>query len=247
MKIKKILLILKTNILFVSLFIVLIIIGVGIKLLLRMKQNIATMESNIGPNYQQLIKYETLKTEAPSPQLISELTKKKEQKRKIFDYVLTKFSTTYPNVPEFKIFPKVEYKEFLLETESYLLKRAKENGIVLPESLGFAETGFPPSSQIPVLSLQLAVLKNFLNLLIDAGVEVVNKVVPGIPSSVSFYQILPLNVSITGTSGQIIRFFKELDTPSSFFVLKNFTIVKVDPGIFKAALTINAIILKKNE
>ena len=244
---KKILLILKSNILFVSLFIVLIIIGIGIKVLLKMRQNINTMENNIGTKYQQLIKYENLGEQAPSPQLISELTKKETDYQIKFNSFLTTFSTTYPEIPEFKTFPDVEYKEFLLETESSLMKKAKENGVILPESLGFSETGFPPSSQIPVLSLQLAVLKNFLNLLIDAGVEVVNSVVPGVPSTVAFYQILPLTVSITGTSGEIIRFFKELDTSASFFVLKDFSITKVEPEIFRANLTINAVILKKNE
>ncbi len=244
---KKILLILKKNILFVSLFIVLVIIGIGIKFLLKMEQDVNNIESGIATNYQQLVKYQSLKTQAPSPQLIEALTKEKEQKKILFNSLLTRFSTAYPEIPEFKEFPKVEYKEFLFETESFLTKKAQENGVILPESLGFSETGFPKSSQIPVLSLQLSVLKNFLNLIIDAGVENVNSVVPGIPSNVSFYQILPLSVSITGTSGEIIRFFQELDTSSSFFILTNFSITKIETGIFRANLKINALILKKNE
>lgn len=212
-----------------------------------MEQDINKIQGKIKPEYKQLIKYETSQQQVPSPQLITELTEKKEQKKRLFNYFLTKFSATYPEIPEFKTFPKVEYKEFLLETESSLNKRAKENGVMLPESLGFSETGFPSSSQIPVLSLQLSVLKNFLNLLIDAGIEVVNSVIPGTPSTVAFYQILPLSVSITGTSGEIIRFFNELDTPSSFFILKDFSIVRIEPGVFKADLTINVVILKKNE
>lgn len=242
---KKILSILKRNSLILALVLVMGIMGLGFYLIHKMQKDISKLEDSIKTQYEEVKKYETKKEEAPSPELINRLTKQQGDLQSLFNSLLMRFSTTYPRIPEFKVFPNVEYKEFLLETEDFLIKKARKNNVTLPTSLGFSETGFPRQEEIPMFCLQLTVLKSLLDLLIDAGVSVVNSVVPGAPSSVAFYRILPLNISITGNSIEIVRFLKYLNNPSSFFTLESFQISKTGPDVFKADFKINAVMLKK--
>lgn len=242
---KKLLSILKRNSMVLALILVLGITGSGFYFIHKMEKDIGKLEDSIKTQYQEVKTYETKKEEAPSPELINRLKKQKSDLETLFNSLLMRFSTTYPRIPEFKVFPNVEYKEFLLETEDFLIKKARKNNVTLPTSLGFSETGFPKQEEIPMFCLQLTVLKSLLDLLIDAGVSVVNSVVPGVPSSVAFYQILPLNISITGNSIEIVRFLKYLNNPSSFFTLESFSISKTGPDVFKADFKINAVMLKK--
>jgi len=242
---KKILGILQRNLIFVAMFVMLAIAAAGFYLVRKMQQDITSVEAGIRTKYEEMKRYENARDQAPSPQLIERLTMQKAQVDAAFNTLMTRFSTTYPSIPEFKVFPNVEYKEFLLDTEEYLDRKARKNNITLPSTLPFQEKGFPKPEEIPVLSLQLTVLKNLLSLLIDAGVGLVNNVAPGIPSTVAFYKVLPIDLSITGSSIEVVRFLKYLNNPSSFFTLESFAITKSGPDLFRADLKINAVMLKK--
>ncbi|HOJ41059.1 MAG TPA: Amuc_1100 family pilus-like protein, partial [bacterium] len=212
---KKILSFLKKNLNFVFLIIVLGMLGFGYNLIKKTQQELKKMEEEIKAKHEEIRKYQTQKELAPSPELVSKLQQQYVTVAGQFNSMLNRFSTTYPTVPEFKVFPNVEFKEFLFETGDSLKKKARKNDVIIPSSFGFQETGFPSSDQIPLFSLQITIIKHILDLLIDSGVSVVNSVVPGIPSTVAFYKILPLDVSITGTSIEIVKFMRYLNNPSS--------------------------------
>ncbi|HOL50521.1 MAG TPA: Amuc_1100 family pilus-like protein [bacterium] len=242
---KKILSFLKKNLNFVFLIIVLGMLGFGYNLIKKTKQELKKMEEEIKAKHEEIRKYQTQKELAPSPELVSKLQQQYVTVAGQFNSMLNRFSTTYPTVPEFKVFPNVEFKEFLFETGDSLKKKARKNDVIIPSSFGFQETGFPSSDQIPLFSLQITIIKHILDLLIDSGVSVVNSVVPGIPSTVAFYKILPLDVSITGTSIEIVKFMRYLNNPSSFFTLESFAVTKRGSGMFQANFKINAVMIEK--
>lgn len=242
---KKILTFLKKNLVFVFLFIVLGILGYGFSLINKTKQELKKIEEEIKARHSEITKYKTQKELAPSPELVNKLEKQYSMIASQFNSLLNRFSTTYPEVPEFKVFPNVEFKEFLFETNDLLAKKARKNNVSIPSSFGFQETGFPSSDQIPLFSLQITVIKHILGLLIDSGVSVVNSVVPGIPSTVSFYKILPVDVSITGTSVEIMRFLRYLNNPSSFFTVESFAVTRKGEGLFQGNFKINAVMIEK--
>ncbi|HPP66463.1 MAG TPA: Amuc_1100 family pilus-like protein [bacterium] len=243
---KKVLGFLTKNLIVIFLVLVLGILGYGINVLNKTRKQLKKTEEEIKAKYEEIKKYKTQKELAPSTELISRLQKEQQLMEDQFISMLNNFTTTSLTVPEFKVFPNVEFKEFLFETNDLLKKKAQKNNVTIPSSFGFQETGFPASDQIPILSLQITILKHMLTLLIDSGVSVVNAVVPGIPSSVSFYRILPLDVSITGTSIEIMRFLKYLNNPSSLFTLESFAITKKpESGMFQGNFKINAVIINK--
>ncbi|MCX7705832.1 MAG: YhcB family protein [bacterium] len=242
---KKILVFLKKNLVFVFLVIVLGILGYGVNLIHKTRQELKKVEEEIKAKHEEIRKYQTQKELAPSPELVNKLEKQYAAIAGQFNSLLNRFSTTYPESPEFKVFPNVEFKEFLFETNDLLAKKARRNNVVIPSSFGFQETGFPPKDQIPLFSLQITVIKHILDLLIDSGVSVVNSVVPGIPSTVAFYKILPLDVSIIGTSVEIMRFLRYLNNPSSFFTVESFAVTRKGSGLFQGNFKINAVMIEK--
>ncbi len=243
---KKILGFFKKNLIFVFLFAVIGILGYGFSLINKTQKQLKKTEEEIKAKYEEIRKYETQKELAPSPELINKLQKEQESVQNQFVSMLNRFTTTSLTVPEFKVFPNVEFKEFLFETNDILKKKAQKKNVIIPSSFGFQETGFPSPDQIPLFSLQITVLKHILDLLIDSGVSVVNTVVPGLPSSVSFYKILPLDVSITGTSIEIMRFLRYLNNASSLFTLESFAITRKGSGMFQGNFKINAVMIDKN-
>lgn len=243
---KKILGFLKKNLVFVFLIGVIGILGYGFSLINKTREQLKKTEEEIKAKYEEIRKYETQKELAPSTELINRLQKQQEFVQNQFVSMLNRFTTTSLIVPEFKVFPNVEFKEFLFETNDLMKKKALRNNVIIPSSFGFQETGFSAPEQIPLFSLQITVLKHILELLIDSGVSVVSAVIPGIPSSVSFYKILPLDVSITGNSIEIMRFLKYLNNPSSFFTLESFAITKRESGMFQGSFKINAVMIDRN-
>ncbi len=242
---KKVLGFLKKNLVFVFLVIVLGILGFGFNLINKTRQELKKVEEDIKAKHEEIRKYQTQKELAPSPELVNKLQKQYTVIAAQFNSMLNRFSTTYPVPPEFKVFPNVEFKEFLFETNDLLAKKARRSNVIIPSSFGFQETGFPSPDQIPLFSLQITVIKHILDLLIDSGISVVNSVVPGVPSTVAFYRVLPLDVSITGTSVEIVRFLKYLNNPSSFFTVENFAVTKRGSGLFQGNFKINAIMIEK--
>jgi hypothetical protein len=119
--------------------------------------------------------------------------------------------------------------------------------LLLPSSLALPLSR--RALKLPSLALILPHLcgleELLLTLLIDSGVGLVNNVAPGIPSTVAFYKVLPIDLSITGSSIEVVRFLKYLNNPSSFFTLESFSITKSGQDLFRADLKINAVMLKK--
>lgn len=213
----------------------------------KMRTEIKKLEEEIKTKYSQITAYETGKEEAPSPELIAKLTRQKEYLNRKFNFFMNNFSTTYPVVPEFTLYPSIEYKEFLYFSQDRLYKKAEKRNVILPSFLGFQTTGLLPSDQIPKLTLQFEVVKDLINLIIDAGVTVVENVTPGELQQVAFYRVMPLKLGIKGSSKEIMRFFKHIENPSSYFLLKNFSITKENEDLFKVSAALNAIIIEKPE
>ncbi len=241
---KKIKSILKKNALLLSLVLVIGIIVAGYYVNKKMRVDIKAIEEEIKTKHAQVTKYEKEESEAPSPRLIEALKMEKVQMERKFDFLMNNFSTATPIVPEFTMYPSVEFKEFLYFSQDRLYKRADKRKVQLPASLGFPTSGLSPQEQIPTLTLQFEVVKDLIGLVIDSGVTTVESITPGVPQQVAFYQVLPIQLGVAGTSNEIMRFLKYIENPSSYFLLKNFSVRK-EGGLFRAAMGINAVIIKR--
>lgn len=244
---KKIFVFIKKYILIFSLVGVLVIIAIGVFRLKKMIQANSKLKEEIKTKYEEAKKYEMEKENAPSPELVARLTKQKQAWEKTFKVALTRFSTSFPALPTYKIYPSVEFKEFLFATEEYLDRKARKKKVTIPSNLGFPETGLPPADQVSSLSLKLEVVKELIDLMIDAGVTVVTAVAAGEPKEESFYRVLPVNVTLTGTSIELVRFLKFLENPSSYFVVDSFSLKQGTEGFFTADVSVSAIMLEMPE
>jgi len=223
---------------------VLLIIGAGVFLTMRARGEIKKLEGDIRTQYEDLKKYRTDPENAPSPELISRLDEERRQWEQAFSTLVRAFSTQYPEPPTWAAFPQIEFKEYLFATQDYLTKKARRKRVVIPASFGFPETGLQSEDQIRTYSLQLDIIKRLTDLVIDAGVSVVNNITPGTEQNVSFYRVVPLQITITGTSMEIVRFLKYLENPSSFFVINSIAVAQsTAPGLLRADLTLGAVIL----
>lgn len=230
--------------LLLSLFLVIAIIAAGQFMNKKIKEEIGKTEEEIKTKYQQVKKYELAKEEAPSPQLIGRLTKEKHMLEKNIMDLTEGFSTVYPEVPEFAAYPAIEFKEYLYFSSDRLNKKAARRRLAIPAALGFPMTGLVPEEQIGTWTLQFEVVKDIVDLIIDSGVSVISDITFGAPQKVNFYQIVPLKITLTGTSNEIMRCLKYFEQPSSYFVLKNFSITKAGRRFFRIDMGINAVILK---
>lgn len=236
----------KYSLIFALVVVVGIIIG-GQYLNKKIKKEIKDMEEEIKQKYSKIKEYEREKENAPSPELITRLKKEKEFLKKQFKIMLTGFSTSYPTIPEFKMFPAVEFKEYLYFSLDKLQKKSRKRRVNFPTSLGFPTTGLAAPNQIPALSLQFEVVKDLINLIIDSGVSVINSITPGVPKKVDFYESLPLQLTITGTSNEIVRCLKYFENPSSYFIIENFSINRIKDNFYQADIGLSAVIIKEKE
>ncbi|MCM8772150.1 MAG: hypothetical protein NC926_02745 [Candidatus Omnitrophica bacterium] len=244
---KKILNFLKKYSLIFSLIIVAGIIGFGRFLNKKINEEIKKKEQEIRTKYEEVKKYETEKEKAPSPELIGKLNKKKEFLENQFEIMLNSFSTVYPQPPEFTRYPSIEFKEYIYFFEDKFQKMAKAKNITIP-SLPFPKTGLIENvNLIPSLTLRFEVIKDVVKLAIDSGITKINNVISGEPVPVMFYETIPVKLSITGTSNEIVRCIKYFDNPSSYFTVENVSITNYGEGIFIADIDLNAIILKKKK
>jgi transcriptional regulator with XRE-family HTH domain len=230
--------------LLISLILVIGIIIGGQFMNKNMRLEIKEIEEEIKTKHSQVAQYEKEKDQAPSPQLIARLTREKEYLTREFDFLMNNFSTTYPVIPEFTLYPSVEFKEYLYFSEDRLYKKADKRKVTLPSSMGFPTTGLTPQDKIETLTLQFEVVKDLVDLVIDSGVTTIEDIAPGVLQQVAFYKILPLKLKIIGTSNEIVRFLKYIENPSSYFVLRNFSVTKVNQGFFSVDMGINAVMLR---
>jgi hypothetical protein len=244
---KKLKIIIRKYSLLISLIVVLAIIGVGVYINKKIEKEVDVLEEEIKTKYVKVQEYESAKEAAPSPQLIKKLEERKYFYQERFHYMRINFSTSSPVVPVFELYPSVEFKEYLYFSEDRLYKKAKKRNVILPASLGFPTEGLPPEDQIQTMALQFEVIKNFLSLILDSGVTVVNSVTPGVPKKVAFYQMLPLKTEITGTSNEIIRCLKYLGNPSSYFIVERFSVSKIDEDLFNVIVEAEAIIIETEQ
>jgi|LSQX01.1.fsa_nt_gb arsenate reductase-like glutaredoxin family protein len=223
---------------------VLAIIAVGQFINKKIKQEIKNTENVIKEKYEQAKKYELDEENAPSQELINELTVKKMLFERNVNMLMDRFSTVYPVSHEFTLYPSIEFKEYLYFSSDRLYKKASRRRLRIPESLGFPMTGLVPEEQIKTWTLQFEVVKDMVNLILDSGVSVIEEITFGAPQKVSFYDMLPLKITVSGTSNEIMRCLKYFEQPSSYFTLKSFSIEKSGKGVFRMNMGINAIILK---
>ncbi|MCM8767902.1 MAG: hypothetical protein NC921_03865 [Candidatus Omnitrophica bacterium] len=241
---KKILNFLRKFSLIFSLIIVLGIIGAGQFLNRKINKEVKKIENEIKTKYEEVKKYETEKEKAPSPELIGKLSKKKAFLEKQFEIMLNSFSTLYPSPPEFTRYPSIEFKEYVYSSEDKLKKMAKIRNVNIPTSFGFQKTGLVDVNQIPIYTLQFEVIKDLVRLVIDSGVTYISPPEYGIPQREAFYEKIPIKLSVTGTSNEIIRCIKYFDNPSSYFTVENVAIKSIGENLYKADIDLNAIILK---
>ncbi len=245
---KKILGFVRHHALILALVGVLILIGIGVFLTVRAHKEIASLEQDIKTQYDDLKKYRTDPANAPSPELIARLQEEQEAWEHAFSTLVRAFSTQYPEPPVWTAFPQIEYKEYLFSTQDYLQRKARRKRVVIPASFGFPETGMQSEDNIRTYALQLDIIKRLTDLVIDSGVSVVNNITPGAEQNVSFYRVVPLQITITGTSMEIVRFLKYLENPSSFFVINSLAIARsAAEGLFRADLSLSAVILRQSQ
>lgn len=241
---KKIFNLFKKFSLYISFVIVIGIIVGGYFLNKKINQEIKKTEEQIRTKYQEVKKYETEKEKAPSPELIGKLEKKKEFLEKQFEIMLSSFSTYYPTTPEFTRYPAIEFKEYIYFSEDKLQKMAKMRDVNIPTSLPFPKTGLIDVNLIPSITKRFEVVKDLVKIVIDAGVTKIDYIAPGEPTPVLFYETIPLKLSISGTSNEIMRCIKYFDNPSSYFTVENVLITNIEENIYKANIDLHAVILK---
>lgn len=244
---KKIKTIIRKYSLLLSLFLVIAIIVAGQLINKKIKKEIKDTENEIKTKYEQVKQYEIGKEEAPSPQLIGKLTRHKTFLEQNINYLITNFSTLYPVAQEFTLYPSIEFKEYLYFSSDRLYKKAERRKLQILCPLGFPTTGLVSEDQIKTLTLQFEVVKDIINLIIDSGVSVIDNLTYGIPQKENFYEILPLKITVSGTSNEIMRCLKYFGQPSSYFVLKNFSITKTGESFFKMDMGINAVMLQSEK
>lgn len=245
---KKILGFLKKHSLIFSLIVVIgIIIGgrfFNKKIFLQIKK----MEEEIKKKYTEVKQYETEKEKAPSPELIGKLSKKRAFLEKQFEIILTSFSTKYPEVPQFTRYPAIEFKEYVYAMEDKLQKIARQRNVVIPSSFGFPKTGLVDINQIPIYTLQFEIIKDLIRLVVDSGVTMVSSPTAGVPQKIGgIYEAVPIKLTVTGTSNEIMRCLKYFDNPSSYFIIENIAITNVGEDFYKADLDLNAIIIERKK
>ncbi len=241
---KKILNLIKRHSLILSLIVVAGIIGGGQFLNRKINQEVKKIENEIKTKYEEVKKYETEKEKAPSPELIGKLSKKKAFLEKQFDIMLNSFSTIYPTPPQFTRYPSIEFKEYIYYSEDKLQKMAKIRNVNIPTSFGFQKTGLVDVNQIPIYTLQFEVIKDLIKLVIDSGVTNISPPDYGVPQKEAFYEKIPIKLSITGTSNEIIRCIKYFDNPSSYFTVENVSIKTIGENFYQAVIDLYAVILK---
>ncbi len=241
---KKIKALVRKYALLLSLLLVIGIIVAGQFLNKRIKKDITDVEKDIKTKYDQVKRYETIKDEAPSPELIGKLSREKAFLENNINRLMGNFSTIYPVAQEFTMYPSIEFKEYIYFSSDRLYKKAARRKLTIPQSLGFPVTGLVPEEQIKTWTLQFEVVKDVVNLILDSGVSVIEEITFGAPQKVNFYEVLPLKITLSGTSNEILRCLKYFEQPSSYFVLKNFSITKTAKGFFKMEMGINGVILK---
>lgn len=244
---KKILNILKKNIIIIALVIVMGIIVGGRFYNKKLTEELKKMEDEIKNKYSEMKKYQIEKEKAPSPELIGKLTKKKNFLEEQFKIMLNSFSTVYPSPPQFTKYPSIEFKEYIYYFEDKLSKTAKARNVSIPTSLGFPKQGLIDVNQIPIWLLRFEIVKDLLRLIIDSGITMVTNLAPGEPQGFQFYEVVPVKLSITGTSNEIVRCIKYFDNPSSYFTIENVSIRNIGENLFRADIDLNAIIFKKSE
>ncbi|HOV21110.1 MAG TPA: Amuc_1100 family pilus-like protein [bacterium] len=244
---KKILGLLKKYSLIFSLITVVGIIGVGYYFYNKSQKEIEKIENEIREKYTKAKEYEKAGENAPSPELIGKLTKEKEKYEGNFKYMVNNFSTEQPKVPTFDIYPSIEFKEYILFSENKLYKKAKRMEVNLPSSLGFPKKGLVSPDQIPIFTLQFEVVNNLINLVINSGITSITSITPGTSRKVSFYEMMPIKLVLTGTSNEIIRCLKYFDNPSSYFLVENFLVTKLNENLFKVEINLNAVMLLVGE
>jgi len=176
--------------------------------------------------------------------LIGKLSREKAFLENNINRLMGNFSTIYPVAQEFTMYPSIEFKEYIYFSSDRLYKKAARRKLTIPQSLGFPVTGLVPEEQIKTWTLQFEVVKDVVNLILDSGVSVIEEITFGAPQKVNFYEVLPLKITLSGTSNEILRCLKYFEQPSSYFVLKNFSITKTAKGFFKMEMGINGVILK---
>ncbi|MCS7180359.1 MAG: hypothetical protein NZ891_03295 [bacterium] len=241
---KKFLNFVKKNSVILSLILVAGVIGGGQVLNRRINQEVKKIENEIKTKYEEMKKYEMEKEKAPSPEMIGKLKKKKDFLEKQFEIMLNSFSTLYPSPPQFTKYPSIEFKEYVYFSEDRLQKLAKIRNVNIPTSFGFQKTGLVDVNQIPIYTLQFEVIKDLIKLVIDSGITNVSPPDYGIPQKEAFYEKIPIKLSISGTSNEIIRCIKYFDNPSSYFTVENVTIRSIGENFYRADVDLNAIILK---
>ncbi|MCX7916795.1 MAG: hypothetical protein N2589_01510 [bacterium] len=241
---KKFLNFVKKNLVILSLILVAGVIGGGQVLNRRINQEVKKIENEIKTKYEEMKKYEMEKEKAPSPEMIGKLKKKKDFLEKQFEIMLNSFSTLYPSPPQFTKYPSIEFKEYIYFSEDRLQKLAKIRNVNIPTSFGFQKTGLVDVNQIPIYTLQFEVIKDLIKLVIDSGITNVSPPDYGIPQKEAFYEKIPIKLSISGTSNEIIRCIKYFDNPSSYFTVENVTIRSIGENFYRADVDLNAIILK---
>jgi len=244
---KKVLSFLKKYSMIISLVIVVGIIGIGIYFYKKTSEEIKDKEKDIKEKYMKVKEYEKAGEDAPSPELIGKLMKKKEKLEGNFKYMVNNFSTDQPEVPTFDIYPSIEFKEYILFAESNLYKKAKRMQVNLPSSLGFPKTGLVSPEQIPIFTLQFEVINDLINLIVNSGITSITSITPGVPKQVSFYKMMPIKLNLTGTSNELIRCLKYFNNLSSYFLVENFSISKMSGNLFQIEINLNAVILVSEE
>ena len=182
---------------------------------------------------------------APSPNLVSRLTRDKITLEGNYESVSSRYALVpVLTLPEGEIFPALYYKETMYLVLDELRRQSASKDIAL-FSLGIVETGLPPAEQVPGLLVLLDTVKRLSEEVFRSKISSLDSVQIGTPSVSPFYIEIPLTATVSGSSSRLAYFFENLGSSQTIFVLENMAMVGAE-GNFQASLSLKRILWGKN-
>ena len=167
---------------------------------------------------------------APSPNLLSRLTRDKITLEGNYESVSSRFALVpVLTLPEGEIFPALYYKETMYLVLDDLRRQSANKSIAL-SSLGITETGLPPAEHVPGLLVLLDTVKRLGEEVFRSKISSLDSVQIGTPSASPFYIEIPLAITVTGSSSRLAYFFENLGSSQTIFVLENMAMVRGGGG-----------------
>ena len=223
----------------------LVLAGTGFYLDRTLNKQANALTKEINTRQEKLKGYYSNIENAPSPNLLSRLTRDKITLEGNYESISSRYALVpVLTLPQGEIFPALYYKETI-----YLvlddLRRQSANKAVDLKSFGIVETGLPQAEHVPGLLVLLDTVKRLSEEVFRSKISSLDSVQFGTPSVNPFYIEIPLAITVSGSSSRLAYFFENLGSSQTIFVLENMAMAGSGEN-FQASLSLKRIIWGKD-